>query len=363
MYTSALSMGINIFGVGFVQARSEARLSLASIVFDEFRESTDPHRKAELFQTLKLHLLKDVNDSDIQDPNAVVMLAFMARTVGSSLEFQSFLERGFNQCYENLTDSKGWNDQPSFRLLARILACVPGLERDALIAYSCQFYEVDKSLKDWKEDGSEASEPAAKGDAYFQYSQPVDSEPTVPENSANRVSESVTRTVTVTETTESSVAPDPDKPLVILTKEVEVAVKTTITETAPPTAKPYDLSPYASVSCRGRCKDTHNPKSYKNWDEPLFLCIVCPNCDLCAACRALRLEMSSGAGTYWRDFCGHGHAYLGAPIEEWHGVRDGMVCVGGEEFAFKGWIEGLKSERWRGAWEEFWLGRGYIKDL
>ena len=28
-----------------------------------------------------------------------------------------------------------------------------------------------------------------------------------------------------------------------------------------------------------------------------------------------------------------------------------------------GWIEGLKGERWTGAWEEFWLGRGYIRDL
>ena len=339
IYASALNMDIKIFGGGLILDRSEARLSLASIAFDEFRQSTDPHRKVELFQTLKTHLLKGGNDIEIEDANAVVMLANMARTVGSPLEFQSFLERGFNQCYENLTDSKGWNDQPSFRLLARILACVPGLEQDALIAYSCQFYEVNRNIKDWKEDGSESSESAAEPDEYFQYSQPsakVDSQTKAPQDPADAadgaVSENITTSVTVTETQASAISTDLDKHLVILTKEVEVAVKTTITETASPAPKPYDLSPYASVVCRGRCKDTHDQKGYKNWDEPVYLCIVCPNCDLCAACRVKRLEMSSGEGTYWRDFCGRGHPYLGGPIEGWQGVRDGMVHVGGRSF-------------------------------
>jgi hypothetical protein len=40
-----------------------------------------------------------------------------------------------------------------------------------------------------------------------------------------------------------------------------------------------------------------------------------------------------------------------------------VVCVGEEKFAFKEWIEGLKNVRWKGAWDRFWLGREYIKDL
>jgi tetratricopeptide (TPR) repeat protein len=370
IYTTALNMDIKIFGSGLIPDRLGARVSLAGIVFDEFRQSTDPQRKVELYQTLKTHLLKA--DNDVQDTNAVVSLALMARTVGSPLEFQSFLERGFNHCYENLTDTTGWNDQPSFRLLARILACVPGLERDALIAYSCQFYEVDKNLKGWKEDDSESDDSEAYVDEYFLYSQPsVNSglQTTAPKHASDAtngsgaaVSEKITTSVAVSSTQESVVSADTAKTLVILHKEVEVEVKTTITESGP-AAKPYDLSPYAWVICNGRCEGTHNQKRYKNWDDPVYLCIICPNCDLCADCHSKRLEMSTGEGTYWRDYCGRDHCYLKGPMEGWCGVRDGVVHVGGDAFAFKAWIEGLRSVRWKLAWDEFWLGRGYIKDL
>jgi hypothetical protein len=59
---------------------------------------------------------------------------------------QRILEAAFNGCISTLTDSVGWNDSISLRTLAKILACVPGLELEAQIAASCQLYILDMGL-------------------------------------------------------------------------------------------------------------------------------------------------------------------------------------------------------------------------
>ncbi|KAF1813441.1 hypothetical protein P152DRAFT_457803 [Eremomyces bilateralis CBS 781.70] len=72
----------------------------------------------------------------------------MTKKLGPARDFQDSLDGIFKGCVEALSDSEGWNDFPSFRMLAKSLACLPGLERDAQIALSCQFYIVDKDIRE-----------------------------------------------------------------------------------------------------------------------------------------------------------------------------------------------------------------------
>lgn len=51
-------------------------------------------------------------------------------------------ERAFNLCIADLEDSVGWNDEPAFRVLAKILMFV-GLENEARVALSLRFSVVD----------------------------------------------------------------------------------------------------------------------------------------------------------------------------------------------------------------------------
>lgn len=45
-------------------------------------------------------------------------------------------------------------------------------------------------------------------------------------------------------------------------------------------------------------------------------------------------------------------------MEDWGGIKDGVMTVGGEKIEFKVWLQQVKKE-WREAWEVFWLGDGY----
>jgi hypothetical protein len=56
------------------------------------------------------------------------------------------MEEIFKGCVKALTDKDGWNDSEAFRLLAKVLAWVPGLEGDAQISVSLQFSCVDKEV-------------------------------------------------------------------------------------------------------------------------------------------------------------------------------------------------------------------------
>lgn len=95
------------------------------------------------------------NEDNWNESQTQVMLGLMARTIGSPIEFQRLLDATFNSSVAGLTDSVGWNDFYSFRLLAKVLACVPGLERDARIALSCQFSITDVSVDHGNSDASD----------------------------------------------------------------------------------------------------------------------------------------------------------------------------------------------------------------
>lgn len=73
--------------------------------------------------------------------------ALMLRKIGPHLEFESYLNKSFDACVEALSDTEGWNDHNGVRFFGKVLAILPGLQRDAQIALACQFYFLNPDFK------------------------------------------------------------------------------------------------------------------------------------------------------------------------------------------------------------------------
>lgn len=144
------------------------RRCLAEIIFGEFHQSHDPAKKVVLLEEMKSFASQRTSSNDyfkLEGSNISIMVALMSRIVGQTTEFQTTLQKTFDNCIDGLTDTVGWNDSTSFRLLAKVLACMEGLERDALIAISCQFSKVTEENDPEDENSAkEATERAANAE-------------------------------------------------------------------------------------------------------------------------------------------------------------------------------------------------------
>jgi hypothetical protein len=162
MYPKAIDALMELFSLEFKNDDIEdrdalldrERMNLAAMIFHQFRVTTDPHGKLELLEKMKK--LRDfsigpkndvvLDGTGLSDSQSGLMLAIMTRTIGSPIEYYSMMEASFKVCLDGLTDKDGGNDSSSFRLLAKVLACMPGLERDAQTALSCQFSIADPDI-------------------------------------------------------------------------------------------------------------------------------------------------------------------------------------------------------------------------
>jgi tetratricopeptide (TPR) repeat protein len=305
------------------------RLKLTDVIFSEFRASTVPSEKIELLNKMKeLHTFrveKEIADA-MAESQSTVMLAIMTRTIGSAVEFQDIMEKAFKSCLDGLSDSVGWNDTDSFRMLTKVLACMPGLERDAQIALSCQFYITDPAV-----DHSFGGSGTAKADNDEDEDAENKNERSGPDNAAEPSKEEVNTTAltngecenareteicgiktnghvdeTVIAETIISVKPEitSENPA---EKQNEAAATTTTTTTTVEVKidvevekgddkndndEEGDLAPDAIICCDGPdCTTTVN-----RWSQPFYFCIHCANCDLCSRCHEKRVAMNNNAG-------------------------------------------------------------------
>jgi hypothetical protein len=370
---------------GAAEIRSKTRLALSDMVFTEFQACKTPGQKVKLLQEMKQLSNQFPGASNwifLEESNMSVSLALMTRAIGTPIEYEELMRNTFEACIEGLSDSVGWNDSSSFRLLAKVLACVEGLERDALIAISCQFSKVTLEASDSPNCSSE--------DEVMNETAAVLEEP----NSSNSFEESETRAVDISTTITSSkngvveVATE-----IIEAEEINTEVRqdtdtksdTDTTIAGDPTSNPTESEPAPGeamesdalpeiededildngpVTCDGECDGT-----FERWHVPLFYCIFCPSTDLCSKCHAKRVAQNRGESTtYWRSYCGKDHYYLKGPIKGWKGVKNGIIRIEGEhgevqETEFNEWLRGLKEERWVEAWENFWLKSANVRDV
>lgn len=349
-------------GAGLEQKLCEVRLSLAGLIFTEFQGSSDPVRKMALLEEMKK---LEEPDYDLYESHVGVLLAIMTRILGPAIEFQSHMEKTFQTCIEGLTDAVGWNDSISFRLLAKVLACLEGLEREALIGLSCQF-----SIMDPDTHPGDAGDTSVAGAA-----REIDGT----DQKLNNISE---KTVIITGVEQMKM---PEVCTVMAdTKGTMISITTTGTtnETSGsgeednaqiPNTNAHDINAGGvsepdedlnemdtfTVHCDGECDTV-----LSTWTQEMYFCIMCPNIDLCAFCHSKRLARKRGdKSTYWRSYCGPDHCYIRGPIKDWRGVKNGVIRIGNEEISFKQWLKDLQEVKWKEAWERFWERQGGVKDI
>ena len=143
----------------------------AGIIFSQFHSSPDPLRKETFLEELKKIPRVHVSD-ELYESHVGMLVANMLRVMGPARGYYEYLDNIFQACMSGLEDSVSYNDAPSLRLLAKVLASLDGLERDAQIAYSLQFSILDREIhengKDKEKDKNSSDEtPAAdlEGDA------------------------------------------------------------------------------------------------------------------------------------------------------------------------------------------------------
>jgi tetratricopeptide (TPR) repeat protein len=327
------------------------RLQLADVLLEQFRAATDPEQKIALQGDMKTLALQDKvalsQDFNPYESQTTTSLALMTGKMGPTNEFQSLMDNRFREAINSLTDNQAWNDSGGFRALAKVLAFVPEMHKDAQIASSLQFSAVDEKLfkeadesRDEQSSDTNMKEPLANGH---------ETEPAVEEK------ETVKQKIIEVEIQSQEGS--------LIVQEIQLPTTTTEEATAD---IPEDLNPYSSIYCNG-CQ-----RSFNNWREgAVYGCIECTDCDLCEDCFKKIDRCNKGEPwTEWKRYCGENHKYIRAPIAGWKGVKDGVIRIekvgdgeqGVEELNFGVWLDGLQ-DRWKEAWKGFWKREELVFDI
>jgi len=276
---------------------------------------------------------------DPEESSTAIIYACMLRKMGKNIEFQDVLDRTFESCIATLTDADGENDQASLLLLAKVLACVGGLDRDARIAYSAQYSILDLSI-------------AMEGGQGVEGLLPWENDGGVERETVDGESAS-----------EADIKADGDSESEDERNEKQKRYR------YKSHALWGDILPSDYERCQGNRKD-HDIRHWKM--GPTYLCIICTDVQLCEECfqkmeRYNRDENAWDNVNDWKRFCGPSHRYIKGPIEGWKGVRDGVITIEHEDqtekVAFKDWLMELRDNKWKAAWEDFWRREDAIVNL
>ncbi|KAF1951108.1 hypothetical protein CC80DRAFT_553779 [Byssothecium circinans] len=375
--------------------RTVAWMRYAAIIFSQFHASPDPVRKEELLDELERIPHVHVSD-ELYESHVGMLVANMLRVLGPSREYYKYMDKIFQACMSGLEDSVSYNDAPSLRLLAKVLASVEGLGNDAQIAYSLQFSILDRETheKEKKKDGDEGSRAASPTDDANDNAKDDDKEPSVaeqvngesvaekpveaakegvddpspanPPNADDTQSEPANRDAkgnTKDDDKAASVAEEVNGDSVA-EKTVEAA-----NEGNPPNADDAksggadeDAKAVTAQSRRPSSASSlpsyHHPpehikpmddeeltnstfpcegcnSSFSSWESPLYLCLMCPDADLCHPCYANRMAINRGEKTKkdepWNQYCDKGHFYIKGPVDKWMGVKNGVMRFLGDK--------------------------------
>ena len=324
----------------------QARCDLADILMEEFRNALDPKEKAVIYNEMKKLALYDRiavgTDYSPYESQTAIPLALMAQKLGPAHEFQGTIERAFRDNMNALCDKVAWNDSPAFRMLAKVLACVPGLEKEAQISFSLQFSDVDKAISKGPDASAEEVAMADHSNAENRQEAFKDNAGILP-NDVKSASLPIENIIGVGASHQA-----------IETIRESIATET---ETIAPEYD-EDLDLEHQIYCSGCLKN------WSNWtDGPIYLCVVCTDVDLCEGCyQKIVVRNRGGEWKEWMTFCGLKHRYIRGPSDGWRGVKDGVIRVGGETIPFKDWLRRVDT-RWSEAWKDFWRNDVLVGDI
>lgn len=324
-------------------------LLMTDIAYDQFRATSDPQAKADLLAEVqglaKRQFTLSIANAQSEQGSHYVVVARMKRKMAQAQEFQESLERAFDSCYESLVDNVGWNDLYNLGNLALVLSNLKGLDREAQILISAQFSELDPTVTDHEVMERKVKSDSGSAQSHANESHTAssdeddddgdnDHDATANQAEHNQDSESGSD--------ESDDSDDSD-------------------ESLPP--EQGDLAD-CWFTCDGECRPEYVWDAWKHM--PMFVCVICCSTGLCEDCYLKRQAYNNqGDGNVpvalvGMSYCGKNHRYIKGPIEGWKGVKDGIMTIEAEgeqpiKVKFRDWLEDLKVNKWKAAWERFWL--------
>ena len=324
-----------------------AILEISEIIYEQFRTTSDPMIKAQLYTEIRglmnRNLAQSVASLKSELAHHSLTIARMARKMAPAHEFQQIIESSFNLCYEALTDKVGWNDMLNLCELAALISNPEGLETEARILVSAQFSKLDPAVKDdYSESDSDDDEQDNGTDQSGDDEDAQDTSKTADEDEEDTDENSQQTEDNEEEEDENEDDEDGD-PL--------------------PTDE-GDLSDVWST-CDGECWPAKVWRAWKG--QPMYVCITCCNTCLCEDCYNKRQEYNRQGGdaacraSVGSMYCGTNHRYIRGPIPGWKGITDGIMTIEGEngeemiKVKFTDWLDELKNVKWKEAWEKFWI--------
>ncbi|KIX01404.1 uncharacterized protein Z518_09130 [Rhinocladiella mackenziei CBS 650.93] len=287
---------------------------MTDLIYEQFRSTGDPVRKMQLFAEIKgltnRNLAQSISTLKSSLVHHTITVAKMARKMGPAQDFQAALENAFSVCYESLTDDVEWNDWLNLTNLSAVLSNMSGLDREARILVSAQFSRLALAVTG----GQEESEKDYNG---------TDEESEEDDDNSNDV--------------DSLSEEDGD-----------------INDWDPLPDDEGDLVEVLCL-CSGECDPIVSWRAWKG--RPMYRC---GNTILCEPCYQKRQAYNKGAHCeIGRTYCGRDHQYIKGPIEGWKGIKNGVMKIDNQEpVKFKDWLEDLKNNKWKEAWERFWMVEG-----
>ncbi|KAI4648350.1 uncharacterized protein J4E79_009972 [Alternaria viburni] len=356
------------------EARTRHRMHLADILFCEFQMTDEPTKKEAIMNTLRDLPSAHDNDDDsnnVRESHVDMLRANMLRIMGPAKEYERYMKELFQKCVAGLEDSISWNDQSSLRLLAKVLASLDSLEADARIAISAQFSILDLAIygRDLEPEKSETSsnesdtEAGAEQDPVKGESEPLNDSDVVRNDSLTDEALDVESNDLAGEPIEEKQDPtEPGEQDVAETESKDERESDAETE---PDKLDEDVFLAGGLDCDGPCET-----SITSWTQPIYYCLICPNCDLCEDCHSKRVQQTKGVQPTegkteepWLSFCGANHRYIKGPMKGWKGVKNGVIRYADTEITVTEWLRVLKDERWPNAWKIFWTRQGGLKDI
>ena len=334
----------------------KAQMELSEVIYNQFQASNILGEKRKLIremESLTNRRLGQTSSVDSSHGTYSTSLARMYLKLGPCETFFEILDADFKECMDKLSDEDPDNDGNTLRQLCKILACVPGLERDAEIALSASFYKIDPELTpvEWVNFFGDGTDSETDEDAEITDSEDDEDAEKVPEDAtATRPSQSLpTEQLSISKDESDSKAIDRDadnNPADAEASEPQSDGEWTDEndENDDESQAADEDAPEIELACRS-CR-------FDDWDdEPrsLFWCVICAETTLCEKC----MEGLNETSTY----CGHSHSHIKMPMEGWIAVRSGTIHIeNSEPILCREWLRQLREDKWPRVWEQLSLG-------
>jgi hypothetical protein len=339
----------------------KAQTELSEIIYNQFQASNTLGEKRGLIremESLTNRRLGQVKSVDSSHGTYSTSLARMYRKMGPCETFFEVLDADFKECMDKLSDEDPDNDGNTLRQLCKILACVPGLEKDADLALSVSFYNIDPKLtKDpdksfqWVDyfgdgTGSESEEDAENTDSEADEDDENNFEDSKgPESNRGLPTEQLitSRDDSDSKAIDRDTDNDPEDTKASGSESDGEWIDKDNEAADDPQAEDEN-APEIELQCGG-CR-------FKDWDDGArlrFWCVICAETILCEKC----MGGLSDSSTY----CGRNHSHIKMPMEGWIEVRNGTIHIeNSEPILCREWLSQLREEKWPRVWEQLLLG-------